>query len=621
VSGWSVRLAALTSGGAVLFVLLLYAPALQAPFLVPKFAALELAASLGFLSFALRRATSGGPRWSPLVSVGAWLVLATSVLAWGAAAVGPIGAPYALDAMARWGSLLGVACGVSVVADLREPRQRLLETLTIAAAVVAAIGLLQHLELAPLSIPVISRPGSTFGNRNLAADVMAMALPLGVGAVAGAQARASRSALFVALSLELVFLAVTRARGAWIGAACGLGVTLWFARERLSSAALGVAAGAAAVAVVAASVPGRLSPHDAGDVKRYAGVVALLEGGVDARSTALRTRLGLWRRTIAMLCDHPVLGVGPGNWPVVFPRYAEPGATRDGVLSATRAPRQAHEDLLERAAESGVPGLMALGVLAVGAAKGVRRRRASGDPEERMTALAAAGALIALVGLSLSSFPLEMPGTIALAGLALGLVAPDPDDPMPIPKARGYLSVLGALALIAFAAVRAERSVRSSLWLGAAERAMHRDGGSQGAEEALADLQHALGARSSKFRAESRTAQALLRQHRSIDSARAAQRALALEPYAPNAWAALAAAELAAGEADQARSDATQALTLLQDYPLALDVRAKAAEHAGDLAAARVDRQHIEALANGPADDDTARDARALMSTEPGATR
>jgi O-antigen ligase len=263
---------------------------------------------------------------------------------------------------------------VSVVADLREPRQRVLETITVAAAVVAAIGLLQHLELAPLSIPVISRPGSTFGNRNLAADVMAMALPLGVGAVAGAQTRASRSALFVALSLELVFLAVTRARGAWIGAACGLGVTLWFVRERLSSAALAVAAGAAAVAVVAASVPGRLSPHDAGDVKRYAGVVALLEGGVDARGTALRTRLGLWRRTIAMLCDHPVLGVGPGNWPVVFPRYAEPGATRDGVLSATRAPRQAHEDLLERAAESGVPGLMALGVLAAGAVKGVRLR-------------------------------------------------------------------------------------------------------------------------------------------------------------------------------------------------------------------------------------------------------
>lgn len=621
MSGWSVRLAALTSGGAALFVLLLYVPALQAPFLVPKFAALELTASLGFVFFALQRATADGKRWSPWVSLGAWLVLATSVLAWGAAAVGPIGAPYALDAMARWGSLLGVACGVSVIADLREPRQRVLETITVAAAVVAAIGLLQHLELAPLSIPVISRPGSTFGNRNLAADVMAMALPLGVGAVAGAQTRASRSALFLALSLELVFLAVTRARGAWIGAACGLGVTLWFVRERLSSAALAVAAGAAAVAVVAASVPGRLSPHDAGDVKRYAGVVALLEGGVDARGTALRTRLGLWRRTIAMLCDHPVLGVGPGNWPVVFPRYAEPGATRDGVLSATRAPRQAHEDLLERAAESGVPGLMALGVLAAGAVRGVRRRRATGDPEERMTASAAAGALIALVGLSLSSFPLEMPATITLAGLALGLVAPDHHDPMPIPKGRGYLSVLGALALVPFAAVRAERSVRSSLWLGAAERAMHRDGGPQGAEEALADLQRVPGARSSKFRAESRTAQVLLREHRSIDSALAAQRALALEPYSPNAWAALAAAELDAGETDLARRDATQALTLLEDYPFALEVRAKAAEKAGDLAAAFADRQHIKALASGPADDDTARDARALMSTEPGATR
>jgi tetratricopeptide (TPR) repeat protein len=214
-----------------------------------------------------------------------------------------------------------------------------------------------------------------------------------------------------------------------------------------------------------------------------------------------------------------------------------------------------------------------------------------------------------------------MPGTIALAGLALGLVAPDHEDPRPMPMARAYLSVLVALALVSFAAVRAERSVRSSLWLGAAERAMRRDGGSRGAEEALDDLEHALQARPGEYRSEFRTAQVLLREHRSIDSARAAQRALAIEPYAPNAWAALAAAELAADQAGPARRDATQALTLLEDYPLALDVRAKAAEKLGDLVTTQQDRQRVEALANGPADDDTARDARTLMSAGPSGTR
>jgi O-antigen ligase len=622
VSGWAPGLATVTSGGAALLVFLLYAPALQAPFLVPKFAALELMASLGLVSFALRRATTGGPRWAPAVTLGALLVLATSAVAWGAATIGPVGAPYAVDAMARWGSLLGLACGVSVIADLRKPRQRVLETCTVAAAVVAAIGLLQHLELAPLAIPVFSRPGSTFGNRNLAAEVMAMALPLGVAALAGAQTRTSRVGLVVALGLELVFLAITRARGAWIGAACGLGVVLWLARERLSSAIFVVAVGAVAAAAVAASVPGRLSAHDAGDVKRYSGVVELLETGLDARGAAVRTRLGLWRRTTAMVHDHPVLGVGPGNWPVVFPRYAEPGATEDGVLSATHAPRQAHDDLLERAAETGVPGLIALGALAAGTAMAARRRWATGEPEEHMIASAAAGALVALVGLSLTSFPLEMPGTIALGGLALGLVAPERNCPAPMtPKGRAYIAVFGALALVPFAAVRAERNVKSSFWLGAAERGMRRDPGSAGAVEALGYLEHALEARPSDYRAELRTAQMLLRERRSLDSERAARRALATEPYAPNAWAALAAAELAADNDDGARRDATQTLTFLADYPFALDVRAKAAERAGDVASARADRQRVEALASGSADGDTAREARALMHAEASGTR
>jgi O-antigen ligase len=617
VSRWAAGLAEMTSCGAALLVLLVYAPSLQAPFLVPKLAALELTASVGLVSFALRRATPGGPRWDRGVTLGALLVLGTSALAWAGAAAGSPGAPYAVDAMARWGSLLGLACGASVLADLRDPRQRVLETVTIAAAVVAALGLLQHLELPPFSIPVISKPGSTFGNRNLAAEVMAMALPLGLGAVAGARRNGSRRVMLGALALEVVFLGVTRARGAWLGAACGLAMVMWLGRRRLNRTVVVLAVASAGAAGIAAAVPGRVTPHDAGDAKRYSGMVEVLQQGVDARSTALRTRFGLWRRTLAMVRDHPLLGVGPGNWPVAFPRYAEPGATRDGVLSATRAPRQAHQDLLERAAETGLPGLLALMVLAAGTVVAARRR--TEDSETRPAASAAAGSLVALVGLSLGSFPLEMPGTLALAGLALGLVASDRRAPPSPPRSpvRAYTAAVVASLLVPFAAVRAVHSVRSSAWLGAAERAMRRDAGWPGAMEALRDLQRALDARPDDVRAELRTAQMFLREHRPMDSARAAEQALGVEPDAPNGWAALAAAELAAGDDVRARRDATHALTLLEDYPFALDVRAQAADHAGDVGAARADRQRIDQLALGGADDDTARAARDLKKPAP----
>jgi O-antigen ligase len=623
VRGAATELATLAISGGALLVLLLFVPALQAPFLVPKFAALELAAALGVVAYGLAR-MAGGASWARPMTLGAWLVLASTTVAWIAAATKPLGAPYAVAAMARWGSLLGVACGASVLADSHDARQRALEAVTVAAAVVALIGLLQHIEAMPLGIPIISTPGSTFGNRNIAAEVMAIALPLGLGATAGARGSAARAAMLVALGLELLFLGATRARGAWLGAFCGLGTGLFLVRPRWSRTSLAVAVAAGVAVVIAASKPGRYNPRDAGDRKRYAAVVQVVEESFDSRSTALRTRVGLWRRSLAMVREHPLVGVGPGNWPVVFPRYAEPGARRDSVLSATLAPRQAHNDLIERAAETGLLGLLALGVLAAGVVIAARRRLQSHQPDMRASVAGAAGALVALVSVAMVGFPLEMPGTLALSGLALGLIAPESpprtanqgDEGLSASTRTRVLSwatVALGVSLFAWAATRAESSVRASAWLERAERALRREPGVVGAAEALGELNFALEAEPRNYRARFRAAQMLLRERRFDESAQVARRALDLEPYAPNAWAVLSAAELDAGQTQLARGDATRALALLHDYPFAIHLRALAAERQGDVLAAQADRLRLQVLAADPEDDDTTRSARALI--------
>ena len=125
-----------------------------------------------------------------------------------------------------------------------------------------------------------------------------------------------------------------------------------------------------------------------------------------------------------MIATAPGLGVGPGNWPVFFPLFAEPGATADGVLTATLEPRQAHDDVLERTAETGVVAIAALIVLGLVTGMAARRRLANAAPGGEHDALAgASGSLVSLVALSVPGFPLEMPGTLMLGGLALGLVA------------------------------------------------------------------------------------------------------------------------------------------------------------------------------------------------------
>jgi O-antigen ligase len=593
------RLAFVASAGAAVLVPLAYFPGLDAPFLAPKFSALELAAALAFLAWAWGRGWRTAPAWSPPVAAGAALVLVTTLGAWAVASHGPVGAPYAVAAVARWAALFGLAAGTALLADVPEARQALLEAITAGAAVVSAVGLWQHLELPGLAIPVISAPGSTFGNRNLAAEAVALSLPLSLGAVLGSRSPRGRLFIVAALGLQLVYLAATRARGAWLGAAVGLATVALLARPRLSRAALAGALAVGTVAALVVLVPPRPNRRYGSDPKRFGSAAAVVESSVDARSVALRTRLGLWRRTIDLIGEHRWAGVGPGNWPVFFPSHAEPGAARDGVLSAMLAPRQAHDDLLERAAETGLPGLAAVLMLGAGVTITVRRRLAVA--ERRAPAAAAAGALVALIGAGLTGFPLEMPATLALGGLALGLLAPVPRSPEGSApssawRARGPLVALAA-TLVAAAGVRAGARLRASHYLGQAGGALHRDPSPAAAERALAALAGVGPFARDDVRAELTAAQAALRLGRAPEAIRAAERALGREPFSPNAWAALAAARLTGGDPRGARAAAARAQALLADNPLALATEARAARLLGDQQGAAAARAHLAALA------------------------
>jgi O-antigen ligase/cytochrome c-type biogenesis protein CcmH/NrfG len=609
------RLAVIATTAAAVVVPLIYAPALEAPFVVPKLAVLEVMAALGFLAFALQIAAVDGARWSRPAAVGAGLVLCTTAAAW---AMTPR-APYAVPALARWAALFGVACAAVLVSDDARARQRLLEAITGAAAVVSVIGILQHLELAPLPIPVISAPGATFGNRNLAAEAVAMSLPLGCAAVAAARGPALRRGLVGALILELVYLAATRARGAWLGGALGLLTLAALAPVRLAGRRAVLVAGAIVLAALAGLLPGRLNPRFVGDSKRFASGADVVEASFDTQSTALRTRLGLWRRGLAIWRDHPIWGAGPGNWPVVFPKYAEPGATRDGVLSMWLAPRQAHNDIVERAGETGLVGVGGLAALCAGAIIAIRRRLAAGAGD-RTTTAAAAGALAALAGTGLTGFPLEMPATIALSGLALGLVAASPiarsaatPDTVRGRRRAGRAAVAVAGLLLLGAGWRAQQQLRGSAWLAEAERAMGRDSGANGALAALPRLERAATIIPRSFRVYLRTAQMMRRLDRPADAQKAIRRALALEPFSPNAWATLGAAELDGGQDARARASAARALVLLADHPFALFVAARAAEATGDRNDAAASWQRLYDLASESTDRDTAEAARSFV--------
>jgi tetratricopeptide (TPR) repeat protein len=119
----------------------------------------------------------------------------------------------------------------------------------------------------------------------------------------------------------------------------------------------------------------------------------------------------------------------------------------------------------------------------------------------------------------------------------------------------------------------------SSYWRGQARAALARQGDGQGdrtgdgdPSAALACLERAARAPrldAGRFDIALRASQVALRIDRGAPALAAADRALAIEPYSPHAWAARAAAKLSLGDETEAALDATRALKLFLDLPSA----------------------------------------------------
>src|SRR5262249_28051144 len=146
----------------------------------------------------------------------------------------------------------------------------------------------------------------------------------GAVVVAGALAMSrSRAAwLAVIVSLGAIAVAAAMSRGQWRGAR-----TL----PRLSY--LGVAALVGGVAAV--FLPNRLEwKSDTPYIDSAIGLVNYREGSG-------RGRLVQYTNSLHMTEVRPMFGVGPGNWPVVYPRYAsrnDPSLTQDEGTTANPWP-------------------------------------------------------------------------------------------------------------------------------------------------------------------------------------------------------------------------------------------------------------------------------------------
>lgn len=89
-----------------------------------------------------------------------------------------------------------------------------------------------------------------------------------------------------------------------------------------------------------------------------AGIIFLprLGGAVFGNTDSLQERVLIWRNTVQIIQDNPLLGVGAGNWQIHFPQYSLSGIWRCDELNVTF--QRPHNDFLWICSELGVVGLL-----------------------------------------------------------------------------------------------------------------------------------------------------------------------------------------------------------------------------------------------------------------------
>ncbi|MEL6821084.1 MAG: O-antigen ligase family protein [Calditrichota bacterium] len=134
---------------------------------------------------------------------------------------------------------------------------------------------------------------------------------------------------------------------------------------------------------------------------------------------SLGERQQLWQKTLGMIVDHPIVGVGAENWKVAFPRYSEGNMrSADGSVQFMRP----HNDFLWIAGESGVVGLLLyIALLGLAILSAWRAILNSSTPQERFFAGFLLAFFAAHIVISNFSFPKERVAHSILFWISVGL--------------------------------------------------------------------------------------------------------------------------------------------------------------------------------------------------------
>jgi O-antigen ligase len=265
-------------------------------------------------------------------------------------------------------------------------------------------------------------PGGTLGNRNFIAHVCAIGLPSVLWCVVAAKHGFSRGAAIVGSAILAGTLVLSRSRAAWLSLIVFIligGILLLMSRRhwrgipigaRLMTAFVGIAIGG----TLSVILPNTLNWNSDSPYLDSARKV------VDYSSGSGKGRVAQYRNSLDMSIHNPVFGVGPGNWPVQYPRYA-PGGDRSLADNGMTANPWPSSDLVAFVSERGFTGaVMLIAAFAALFFGSLRRWADANDADHVMMKVALAGTIVIAMVVSAFDAVLLLPAPAFLVWMIVG---------------------------------------------------------------------------------------------------------------------------------------------------------------------------------------------------------
>jgi O-antigen ligase len=312
---------------------------------------------------------------------------------------------------------------------------KLCKALVIVSLIQSLVGILQIYGIAFMDIPGTAQPYGLMVHRNLFGSAQALLLPYGLFVLYKGEKRWKYVSIMAIIGIVESVL-ISQTRSAWL-ATIALVVTaliliVIFSRlDRkiwLIGTSIGIVGTAALVwlliisdseGIITKAVTERATNLSRPTVESH-----------EASGSAIQ-RLKLWNKSLDLIQDHPLQGVGAGNWNLAIWAYGSEGMYwSDG----SDVPGRPHNVYLQVACETGIPGaLLYFSMWIIVVVVGFKTIRKTNSEDIRMLTILMLAGLAAFATDSLFSFPTERIEhalyIILIGGIILGL-----NTPLPVPE-------------------------------------------------------------------------------------------------------------------------------------------------------------------------------------------